>query len=191
MTSVRSSFLCLPLTSDEIKNVVRLSLCRNSKSTTNPIQFEVFAMLAEAHPTGTAAEKLQETPLSPSFSRTRWRIFFLPSHSTEPSWVSKSPSRKRSTILPEPWKTLSQEREDRSVSYLTKLDSGAMINSLLLENYRTSRTEKSNFDYFRILLLNKRISNGYKSSLVKLHEQLTEKWYDITLWYVICDILVY
>lgn len=67
MTSIRSSFLCLSLTSDEIKNVVRLSPRRNGKSTTNPrtIPRKVFAMLAETHRTGTAAGKRQETPLSP------------------------------------------------------------------------------------------------------------------------------
>lgn len=39
MTSVKSFFLYLSLTSDEIKNVVRLSPRRNGKSTMSPVQF--------------------------------------------------------------------------------------------------------------------------------------------------------
>jgi len=45
MTSVRSFFLYFPLTSDEIKNVVRLSPRRNGKSTMSPVQFPARFLL--------------------------------------------------------------------------------------------------------------------------------------------------
>lgn len=50
----------------------------------------------------------------------------------------------------DPVGAVKNSREGRSVFYLTELDSGAMINSLLPENYRTSHAEKSNFDYSKI-----------------------------------------
>lgn len=157
MTSVTSSFLCLSLTSDEIKNVVRLSPRRNGKSTTNPVQFPArFLPCLRKHigpepPPG--GGKKRPYPLASrehddeyfSYRRTSPNHLGFPSH---------PPEREN-----DPAGAVKNSREGRSVFYLTELDSGAMINSLLPENYRTSRFEKSNFDYPGILL-NKRISDG-------------------------------
>lgn len=156
MTSVRSSFLCLPLTSDEIKNVVRLSPRRNGKSTTNPVQFAArFLPRLRKHigpepPPGSG--KKRPYPLA---SREHDDEYFS-YHRTPPNHLgfpSHPPEREN-----DPAGAVKNSREGRSVSYLTQLDSGAMINSLLPENYRTSRFEKFNFDYSRILL-NKRKSD--------------------------------
>lgn len=167
MTSVRSLFLCLPLTSDEIKNVVRLSPRRNGKSTANPVRF----------PAKFLPHLRKHIGPEPPSGRGKKRPYPPASREHDDEYFSYRLALYR-TILGfqvtlqkeenDPAGAVKNSREGRSVSaYLTELDSGAMINSLLSENYRTSRSEKSNFDYFRILL-NKRISDRY---IVKLRER--------------------
>ena len=141
MTSVGSFFLYPPLTSDEIKNVVRLSPRRNGKSTMSPVQFPArFLPRLRKHigpePSSGRGKKRPYPPVSREHDDEYFSYRHAPpNHLGFPS----SPSRKRRTILLEPWKTLKRVEAGRSVSYLTELDSGAMINSLLPENYRTLR----------------------------------------------------
>lgn len=156
MTSVRSSFLCLPLTSDEIKNVVRLSPRRNGKSTTynSPRSF--------CHACGNTSDRNRRRDAARNaliprlLANTMTNIFLTVAlHRTILGFQVTLQKEEN-----DPAGAVKNSREGRSVFYLTELDSGAMINSLLPENYRTSHAEKSNFDYSGILL-NKRISDRY------------------------------
>lgn len=133
MTSVGFFFVYLPLTSDEINNVVRLSSREDGKFyEPRTIPRERFC-----HACGNTSDRnrgtRQETPLYPfGFASAMTNIFLtIVLHRTTVGFQVALQKEKTAgeTILPKPRKTL---REGRGVSaYLTELDSDYMINSLL------------------------------------------------------------
>lgn len=141
MTSVGFFFVCLPLTSDEIKNVARLSPRREMASLRiHPRRFLFPRTFCYA--CGNTSDRnrrrpggwRQETPLSSGCANTMTNIFLTVAlHRTIVAF--QSPSRKTRTFLSEPWKTL--ERVVVAPRTQRELDSSGMINSLLPKNYLT------------------------------------------------------
>lgn len=132
----------LPLTSDEIKNVVRLSPHRDSESP-NPVDSPRGFCNACGNTSDRNRRGAARNALIPGFASTMTNIFLTVALRRAISWVSPAVPPKEEN---DPAEAVKNSREGRrrifARSYLTRLDSGGMINSLPPENYHA---DKSNF----------------------------------------------